>query len=235
MLSAHPDGLRPLALAVTSYGYARDVARSPSARLAEDDLRARWAARHPGYEVRRGVLLWWLRAMWRLARPLTTARVPPDVVTLTGLVLAIASARARPGRATPLLIGSAIADGLDGAVAIVGDTSSAHGSMLDHACDRVGDIAAGIVLCRAGAPGALVIPAIALSFAQETWLRRPPVITVNERPTRIVCAAVGDVGRGVAGRRWPAVVAALVWDALAAIATVQLSGSPSNRARGQRS
>jgi hypothetical protein len=117
----------------------------------------------------------------------------------------------------------------------VGDTSSAHGSRLDHACDRVGDIAAGIVLYRAGAPGALVIPAIALSFAQETWLRRPPIVTVNERPTRIVCAAVGDVGRGVAGRAWPAVLAALVWDALAAIATVQLSGSPLNRARGQRS
>jgi hypothetical protein len=179
--------------------------------------------------------LWWLRAMWRLARPLTTARVPPDVVTLTGLVLAVASARARPGRATPLLIGSAIADGLDGAVAIVADTSSAHGSMLDHACDRVADIAAGIVLYRAGAPGALIIPAIALSFAQETWLRRPPVVTVNERPTRIVCAAVGDVGRRIAGRGWPAVLAALVWDALAAIATVQLFRSPSSRARGQRS
>jgi len=173
--------------------------------------------------------------MWRLARPLTTARVPPDVVTLTGLVLAVASARARPGRATPLLIGSAIADGLDGAMAIVGNTWSAHGSRLDHVCDRVGDTAAGIVLYRAGAPGVLVIPAIGLSFAQETWLRRRPVVTVNERPTRIMCAAVGDVGRGVAGRGWPAVLAALVWDALAAITTVQLSGSPSNRARGQRS
>ena len=36
----------------------------------------------------------------------------PDLVTLAGLLLAVASARARPGRATPLLIGSAIADGL---------------------------------------------------------------------------------------------------------------------------
>ena len=211
------------------------MARRPSARLTEDDLRAQWAARHPGYDVRRGVLLWWLRAMWRLARPLTTARVPPDVVTLTGLVLAVASARARPGRATPLLIGSAIADGLDGAVAIVADTSSAHGSMLDHACDRVADIAAGIVLYRAGAPGALIIPAIALSLAQETWLRRTPVLTVNERPTRIVCAAVGDVGRRVSGRRWPAVVAALVWDGLAASATLRLVGKSSRGVRGRRS
>ncbi len=181
------------------------------------------------------MLLWWLRAMWRLARPLTTARVPPDLVTLAGLLLAIASARARPGRATPLLIGSAIADGLDGAVAIVTDTSTAHGTMLDHACDRVGDVAAGLVLYRAGAPRVLVIPAVAVSLAQETWLRRIPVVTVNERPTRIVCAAVGDVGRRVSGRRWPAVVAALVWDGLAAIATVRLARRSSSGTRGRRS
>ena len=199
----------------------------------EEDLRARWAARHPGYDVRGRMLLWWLRAMWRLARPLATARVPPDLVTLTGLLLAIASARARPGRATPLLIGSAVADGLDGALAIVTDTSTAHGTMLDHACDRVGDVVAGVVLCRAGAPRVLVIPAIALSLAQETWLRRIPAVTVNERPTRIVCAAVGDVGRRVAGRRWPAVVAALVWDGLAAIATLRLVGRSSGGLRGR--
>ena len=180
------------------------------------------------------MLLWWLRAMWRLARPLAGARVPPDLVTVVGSVLAIASIRVRPGRATPLLIGSAIADGLDGAVAIVTDTSSAHGTRLDHAADRVGDIAAGIVLCRAGAPCALVIPAIALSFAQETWLRRTPVVTVNERPTRIVCAAVGDVGRRIAGRSWPAAVAALVWDGLATISTVQLARSTPGRARDQQ-
>ena len=199
--------------------------RRSSARFAEEeDLRARWAARHPGYDVQGGMLSWWLHAMWRLAQPLATVRVPPDLVTLGGLLLAIASARARPGRATPLLIGSAIADGLDGAVAIVSDTSSAHGTVLDHACDRVGDVAAGLVLYRAGAPRVLVIPAIALSLAQETWLRRIPVLTVNERPTRIVCAAVGDVGRRVSGRRWPAVVAALVWDWLAAVATLRLTG-----------
>lgn len=211
------------------------MARRSSARFAEEDLRARWAARHPGYDVQGGMLLWWLRAMWRLARPLTTARVPPDLVTLAGLLLAIASARARPGRATPLLIGSAIADGLDGAVAIVTDTSTAHGTMLDHACDRVGDVAAGLVLYRAGAPRVLVIPAVAVSLAQETWLRRIPVVTVNERPTRIVCAAVGDVGRRVSGRRWPAVVAALVWDGLAAIATVRLARRSSSGTRGRRS
>ena len=179
--------------------------------------------------------------MWRLAQPLATVRVPPDLVTLGGLLLAIASARARPGRATPLLIGSAIADGLDGAVAIVSDTSSAHGTVLDHVCDRVGDVAAGLVLYRAGAPRVLVIPAIALSLAQETWLRRIPVLTVNERPTRIVCAAVGDVGRRVSGRRWPAVVAALVWDGLAAIAILRLAGkapmvcAASGRDRGRLS
>jgi hypothetical protein len=198
--------------------------RSSSRRPTDDDLRERWAARHPGYDVGKGLLSRWLRVMWWLARPLVAARVPPDVVTFAGGVLAVAAAGSRPGRASTLLIASAVADGLDGAVAIVTDTSTAHGTMLDHACDRVGDVAAGIVLCRAGAPRVLVIPAIVLSLVQETRLRRIPVVTVNERPTRIVCAAVGDVGRRVAGRRWPAVVGALVWDGLAAIATIQLAG-----------
>ena len=162
--------------------------------------------------------------MWWLARPLVAARVPPDVVTVAGGMLAVAAAGSRPGRASTLLIASAVADGLDGAVAIVTDTSTAHGTMLDHACDRVGDVAAGIVLCRAGGPRVLVGSALVLSLAQETWLRRTPVLTANERPTRIVCAAVGDVGRRVTGRRWPAIVAALVWDGLAAIATIRLAG-----------
>ena len=69
---------------------------------------------------------------------------------------------------------------------------------------------------------------------QEAWLWRTPVLTVNERPTRIVCAAVGDVGWRVAGRRWPAVVA-VVWDGLAASATLRLVGKSSRGVRGRRS
>jgi CDP-diacylglycerol--glycerol-3-phosphate 3-phosphatidyltransferase len=209
--------------------------RSSSRRPTDDDLRERWAARHPGYDVGKGLLSRWLRVMWWLARPLVAARVPPDVVTVAGGVLAVAAAGSRPGRASTLLIASAVADGLDGAVAIVTDTSTAHGTMLDHACDRVGDVAAGIVLCRAGGPRVLVGSALVLSLAQETWLRRTPVLTANERPTRIVCAAVGDVGRRVTGRRWPAIIAALVWDGLAAIATLRLAGRRSDGVRGQRS
>jgi hypothetical protein len=119
-------------------------------------------------------------------------------------------------------------------VAIMTDTSTAHGTMLDHACDRVGDVAAGVVLCRAGAPRVLDLPAFALSLAQETWLGRISADTVNERPTRIVCAVVGDVGRRVSGRRWPAVVAALVWDGLAAVALLQLAGRGSDGVCGER-
>jgi phosphatidylglycerophosphate synthase len=195
-----------------------------ASRLANDELRARWAARHPGYDVGDGLLSRWTHTMWRLARPLAAARVSPDAVTIVGTALALGSARSRPGRASALLIASSVADGLDGAVAILSGSWTAHGTALDHASDRVGDIAAGIVLRRAGAPRMLVVPAVALSLAQEILrVRRDPVITVNERPTRIVCAAAGDIGRRVAGRRWPAIVSALVWDGLAAVAALQLA------------
>ena len=90
-------------------------------------------------------------------------------------------------------------------MAIVTDTSSAHGTMLDHACDRVGDVAAGIVLCRAGAPRVLVIPAIALSLAQETWLRRVSRSSRSTSDQLGSCAlpwAMSDGGSpAVAGRR----------------------------------
>jgi hypothetical protein len=48
--------------------------------------------------------------------------------------------------------------------------------------------------------------------------------------TRIVCAAMGDVGWRVAGRRWPAVVAALVWDAFAGRAARQMAARTHRRA-----
>lgn len=194
-----------------------------------DVLTERWAARHSGFTVRGRVLAGWLRLMWALARPFAAAQVSPDVVTVAGGVLAVAAARARPGRATSLLIGAALADGLDGAVAVLRDTTSAHGERLDHATDRVGDAAAALVLGRAGAPALLVAPALGVAVLQEAWrgwrvgIQRPsPVLTVHERPTRILCAAIGDTGRAVTGRRWPAVFAAVVWDVCAVIGVAQI-------------
>lgn len=189
----------------------------------DDVLAARWAARHPGYEVRGGILGGWLGLMWRLARPLARAGVSPDVVTFASAGCAVAGLLAPAGARGPLLVAGSVADGLDGAVAVLSDRTTAHGTTLDHAADRVADLAAAGVLLRAGAPVAVVAPGLAMTALLEfTRSRRAPVVTVGERPSRVVCGALGDVAGAVTGRRWPAVVAAVVWDVLAAVALVQL-------------
>ena len=48
----------------------------------------RWATRHGGYDPRSNVLVrGWLSGAYVLARPLAAARVPPDLITLTGLAV----------------------------------------------------------------------------------------------------------------------------------------------------
>lgn len=196
----------------------------------DDLLAARWESRHPGFGVGDGpggVLGGWLRLVWKLARPLAAAGVSPDVVTAGGALAAVGAAFAPPGARGPLLVTGAVADGLDGAVAVLADRHSSYGAALDHAADRVADTAAAAVLVRAGAPWGVVAPGLAMSVVLEFGRgRTAPVVTVGERPTRVVCAALGDVASALTRRRWPAVVAAVVWDALAAIALVQVAARP---------
>lgn len=175
----------------------------------------------------------WLGLMWWLARPLAALGVPPDAVTVAGAGLAVGAVRARPGAASTLLVAGAVCDGLDGAVAVHRDTVSAHGRALDHAADRVADLAAGALLVRRGAPAGLVGSALLFTGLLETRRdRRAPVVTVGERPSRVVCAVLGDLACAVTGRRWPAPVAASVWTALAAVAVAQVAAAPRSSRHG---
>lgn len=196
-------------------------------------LAARWEARHPGFTTGDGpggVLGGWLRLMWTLARPLAQAGVSPDAVTVGGALAALGAVVAPPGARGPLLVAGSVADGLDGAVAVLRDHTSSYGQSLDHAADRIADLSAAAVLVRSGAPWPVVAPGLAMTFALETLRGRAvPVVTVGERPSRVVCGALGDVAAAVTGRRWPAVVAAVVWDILAGVALIQL-----RRARAAR-
>ena len=170
-----------------------------------------------------GVLGGWLRLVWTLARPLAAAGVSPDVVTAGGALAAVGAVFAPAGARGPLLVSGAVADGLDGAVAVLADRNSTYGAALDHAADRVADTAAAAVLVRSGAPWGVVAPGWAMSVLLELVRgRATPVVTVGERPSRVVCAALGDVASVVARRRWPPVVAAVVWDGLAAVALGQV-------------
>jgi CDP-diacylglycerol--glycerol-3-phosphate 3-phosphatidyltransferase len=197
---------------------------------AGDDFAAAWRRGH-GLEPDGGgrLVTGWLRLVGTLARPLARAGVPPSAITLAGLALAVvALLPALAGRAdrggwlllVPLLVAlSALADGLDGAVAITTGTASRRGALLDAGCDRVAEAAFGAVLWVLGAPVTLAIAAVGTSWLLE-YLRerahaigssgsagptgpadRPAVVlTVGERPTRVVITVMFSLGAAL----WPA-------------------------------
>jgi len=167
----------------------------------------------------------WLRPMWTLARPLAAARVPPTAVTVAGAGLAVAAlllAGRWPLAALALVLAAAIADGLDGAIAVVAGRASRFGAVADKVADRVADTAFALTIWRCGAPWWLAAAAAALSLVLE--LGRPPrVITVAERPTRVICTALACVSATVSEATWPPTVCAGVWVGATAVAIGQIT------------
>lgn len=179
--------------------------------MTREEYLERWAALH-GTDPRALPLVHsWLVLTHALARPLVAARVPPDVVTVLGLLLAgatlvPAAAGGRWALAVPLLaLASGVADSLDGAVAVMTSGTSAWGAVLDATCDRVAEAALAGTLWLLGAPAAVVAGLVAAGWLHEYVRARvqatgrpgPVVITVSERPTRVAVPAMVALGAGV--------------------------------------
>jgi CDP-diacylglycerol--glycerol-3-phosphate 3-phosphatidyltransferase len=171
---------------------------------------------------------WWLGLVRLLATPLVRARVPPNVVT--GLAVAAAAgaavvAPALPVVAAGLVLVNGVLDGLDGAVAVLSRRETRLGFLLDSLADRVSDVLLLVALWRAGAPGlACVAAGVALGLleyararAGQAGMREIGVVTVGERPVRVV---LGAAGLAVPASVVPG-VAAGVTAALAGIGLVQ--------------
>jgi CDP-diacylglycerol--glycerol-3-phosphate 3-phosphatidyltransferase len=157
--------------------------------------------------------------------------VPPWVFTLAGAVLAVDAlllAKRWPWVAFGLVLASTGCDALDGAVAIASRRTTRAGAIADRVADRIADTAFALVLWRCGAPWGIAVAAAALSLLHESVreLRggaRRARITVAERPTRVVCAALGAGCAGTSSVNWPVTVCAAVWCALAVVGLVQLA------------
>jgi phosphatidylglycerophosphate synthase len=195
---------------------------------------AGWSALHHGLDPAAVPLLRpWLSLIWWLARPLAKLRVPPTVLTVIGVVFAadaVQFAARLPWIALALVLLSAVCDGLDGAVAVLSRRASAFGSVADKVADRLADGAFAAVLWRCGAPWPLALAAGALSLVHEGIRvvlggRRLARITVAERPTRVICAALACVCAAVSSATWPPTVCAAVWAGLAAIGLAQLAAA----------
>jgi phosphatidylglycerophosphate synthase len=192
---------------------------------------AAWSALHHGIDPARVPLLrGWLRAMWFLAAPLARLRVPPTALTVLGALFAVDAAllaASLPWAALALVLLSVLCDGLDGAVALLARRVSVAGGYADKIADRVADAAFAVVLWRCGAPWPLAVAAGGLSLLHEairsfrggTLLAK---LTVAERPTRTVCAALACVSSAVSEASWPPSVCAAVWTVLAVIGLAQL-------------
>ncbi len=145
----------------------------------------------------------WLRGVEWLARPLVSARVPPDAVTLVGGLSALAvPALVRRGRlrsAIGAVLASVVLDGLDGAVARGSGRVSAHGRTLDSGVDRVAEAACWWALKLVGVPRLALVSLAMITVSMETWRARTGrhwTLTVWERPTRAVLVVAGLASTG---------------------------------------
>jgi CDP-diacylglycerol--glycerol-3-phosphate 3-phosphatidyltransferase len=193
-------------------------------------------------------VLGWLPLVYVVASPLARWRVPADLLTATGLVTGAATVVAATAGGRWLLLAAVMAvlcgvlDGLDGAVANLLATSSAWGHVFDSFVDRCTDLLLLGALWVLGAAPELCVATGSLTLLQEsvrasaaaTGLEGVGVLTVWERPSRLILATLTFLAAGVrpASAAELAVVAAGLAVVLASIGVVQLLASVRRRLRG---
>ncbi|WP_426560780.1 CDP-alcohol phosphatidyltransferase family protein [Angustibacter sp. McL0619] len=185
--------------------------RESSPALNRDEYLDAWARLH-GTDPRATALVrLWLGLSYRVARPLASWRVPPDALTLLGVLFALAAPLVAaagghwPVAAAAVVTLSGFADNLDGAVAVVSGRVTRWGAALDALCDRVADGAGYLALWVVGADPWLVVAAAVLAYLHEYLRARAAalgqsdvaVITVSERPTRVIVVAMFLLGAGL--------------------------------------
>jgi phosphatidylglycerophosphate synthase len=200
---------------------------------------ARWAPLHGDYEPAPASLAGrWLTLAYTIARPLAGRGVSPDALTAWGvLVSAAVAAVAAPGGRWPLaavgvVVVAGLLDNLDGAVAILTGRTSRWGYVLDSLADRLSDAAYLLPLWFLGAPGPVCVAGGSLMVLQEYARARAGnagmgevgVVTVWERPTRVILTAFLLLGCGVLPGRADliATLGAVAWIALGLVGLTQL-------------
>ncbi len=172
----------------------------------------RWAGLHGDYDPSASRLVGgWLSVVYVSARPMASLRVPPDVVTLLGLVVSalVVWLAALGGRwvlaAVFVVVVSGLVDGLDGAVAILTDRVTRWGYVLDSVVDRCSDGLYLVALWLVGAPAWMCVAGGAVAVLLEYTRARAGaggmsevgVVTVAERPTRVIITAAFLLGAGL--------------------------------------
>jgi phosphatidylglycerophosphate synthase len=198
----------------------------------------RWAVLHGGYDPRANALVRrWLSWTYAVARPLAAARVAPDLLTAAGVLVSLgAVGLAWPGGrwavpAAAVVVLSGLLDNVDGAVAVLTGRTTRWGFVLDSVADRVSDVLYLVALWLLGAPGAVCAVGGVLMFLQEYARARAAaagmtgvgVVTLWERPTRVIVTAAFALCAGLFADGLWALLGATVWAGLGAVGLGQLA------------
>ncbi|MFH0240896.1 YhjD/YihY/BrkB family envelope integrity protein [Streptomyces sp. HK10] len=208
-----------------------------------DDALARWAELHGGHDPSGSVpASMWVLLVQRCASMRPLRALPPDLLSLAGPVaVAAAVGPAAAGGRWPLascalVVLSGLFDGLDGAVAAITGRARPLGAVVDALADRVADLLLVAVLYVLGAPASWCLAAAFLAQLHEyvraranaAGMRGVGVLSVAERPLRVVLCAVACLGSGLLpdgtpGTGWDwAVVCVVCWTATGAVGFLQL-------------
>jgi CDP-diacylglycerol--glycerol-3-phosphate 3-phosphatidyltransferase len=156
------------------------------------DFFAKWSALHGNAEIK-GIVKAWLNISYGSARFMSALRITPNLLTLLGIVFAIAMAVNPLSFWTiPLLVLSLYADGIDGSVAIYQNRESQFGAILDSVADRISEALWFYVAYRIGAPAWMVLLTYVIASTQEyararlggLGISEVGVVTPAERPVR---------------------------------------------------
>ncbi len=160
--------------------------------MNQTDFFAKWSALHGNAEIK-GIVKAWLKISYGSAKFISALRITPNLLTLLGIVFAIAMA-ANPLAiwTIPLLVLSLYADGIDGSVAIFQNRASRFGSILDSVADRISEALWFYVAYRIGAPAWVVLATYVIASTQEyararlggLGIKDVGVVTPAERPVR---------------------------------------------------
>ena len=193
------------------------------------DFFARWSSLHGGAPIT-GVVKGWLSISFRCAQLFTRIRLTPNALTFGGIVFSAAAwPLATSWWALPLVMFALFADGLDGSLAIYRGVDSIRGALIDSFADRISEAFFFLVFYRISPTTATALfLAWILSFTQEYIRARAMglgnkstgVVTISERPVRVIILLVALVGSHVSHNFTE--ISAYFWLVLQFIAISQL-------------
>jgi phosphatidylglycerophosphate synthase len=160
--------------------------------MKKDEFFSIWSRLHGDANIS-GIVKGWLSISYVIVKPLSKARVTPNILTILGLFFGVLLyANAEIFWAPALLVLSLICDGIDGSLAIVTSKSTKWGAILDSTVDRLTEIFWVLALYKIGADLKILIVVLLAASVQEYIRARAAglgvsevgIVTFAERPVR---------------------------------------------------